>query len=263
MNSAVQTNKRNVIFFLCANTNEIKIHIFERLKEQISKVDNIDLYIAIDEDNEGEIDKLNHDKIIYFSYNDYSQYKLFRKCVDHRAEITYVGNTIYPFIDFCVSHPQYDNYMFYEDDIIYTDNICSLFEESEDCDIITPYEITPITMGWWWGLRSYTLTPPFYSLSMCYNCMLNCYIISKKTAELLNERLLSQEWLAHHEMIVATEIVANNLVHKLFSNANECYIFAFNNDLTEFLNHNNHIVKGTFYHPIKELWQLEQIINNV
>ena len=248
----------NAIFFLCANVNEIKIRIFERLKEQVSKVENVDLYIAIDEENKGEIDRVNHDKIVFFNYHKYKQYNLYRIRKDRRAKITYIGNTIYPFIDFCINHLQYDRYMFYEDDMIYTGDISKLFNQCEGYDIVLQQEIKPAEAHWPWIMQEYNKLATGYFYSNTYNAMTNLYIVSKDCALFLHNRLLQKEWFAHHELIMATEIVSNDKKWKCFSGNNAVFIYDY--ELGNYLS-TEQVQKDTFYHPVKWPEQYENIMN--
>lgn len=122
------------------------------------------------------------------------KYPLFKAFKD------YVGNSIFPIIEFSKTH-DYDKYIVSEWDVRFTGHHQLLVDVANNYDVVL--QETPVSCDdWCWDY--YTKVP----ISNKVHCLLNWYSISKTCLEEI-EKCYKYGWYGHYECIVPT-IMSNN-----------------------------------------------------
>lgn len=258
---------RKCIFVLVSGINEVKLAILNRMYEQ-AKNSDIDIWLGIDVMNKGDLfnevkDKFN---IYEFDYTtSFPQYNLFRIVkpdICKKSKIYYNGNCIYPFMDFSTKH-DYDYYMFYEDDLLYTGNIIELYNKlvNDPHEFYTHVRYSKEPKRWTWTFECKHITDPSYT--QYWSHLFTIYMAPKKTLQKINEVLLSKKWYWHHEGILATITRDMDLfyIEKILDKSNVTFrIDWFDDKMKEF---NNGISSNSLFHPIKKMETYTSIVDRI
>lgn len=110
---------------------------------------------------------------------------------------TYVGNSIFPIIEFSKRH-QYDKYIISEWDTRFTGNHRELVNFVKNYDVVLQEHYHTCDDWYWNGFTKCSTTP--------VHCLLQWYSISKSCLEYI-EKCYNDGWYGHYETIVPTAAV--------------------------------------------------------
>ena len=245
---------RKCICILCKNFDGPIKYIIERLYNQTSNTD-IDLWIMLDENNCKET--INNVNIWKFNWgNLFGIYNLNKYEFDKQR--FYVGNCVQPLIEFSRIY-DYDYYMFYENDMIYTDNIYELYNEltNEKYDAYFPEEFirysNDLVQPWIDCKNIVTKYPQDITIRNIYHHILNLYILSKESTNILYDELITKRWYGHHEWVIPSILKYYNMNINIFRNKlNDCCQYYKKYDLEYFINKCGPL-HNSIYHPIKDI----------
>ena len=190
---------------VCFLTTELKSQnsIVNFIKNSLNNVLNIKnfykqyhLYTLFETNNINSIE----DNIIPFNFKQLRE----KYNIKHKYIQNFRGVCHLPLFYLYDLHPEYDYYIFYEDDLLYTN---FLFENNINPFNNIPFEYYDITFtynrifnpNWYWVKNvSYNLPKEWTP----YEGLLNCYIISNKALKDLKEFCCNGKWYGHHELMV-------------------------------------------------------------
>ena len=135
---------------------------------------DIDVYLYV---NTEQTDYYTFGNTCYFSYRYLkAKYKYDAVYSDSRP---YYGLMNLPLLDLYKSHPEYDNYIFYEDDLLYqgTENLFSMFDYSKD---ITFQSDRHLGYGWHWYNNCNNYSPADKKTYLPYHGLLNIFVVSSR-----------------------------------------------------------------------------------
>lgn len=249
---------------ICFLTNENKdLTIPNYIYEKLNKVtknnsNNYDIYRLLN------VNQYSHRKYNNLTY-EFTWEDLRKKYnhVDKWFYKEYMGVCDLPLFYLQENQPDYDYYIFYEDDLYFTGFNKNLnpFEKIyiKDYDIIFSYPRKYRESWYWCSKYAYNLPNGWIP----YEGLLNCYIISNKALKDLKEFCCNGEWHGHHELVVNSFFYNQKDKYKI-GNINNYYktrIFLNDIELKIYLRNNNIITENIFLHPIKENNMLTKVKN--
>jgi len=176
--------------------NYIKTKLSECINNDINSNKKYELYTLLETDKNNLID--NH--TISFKFDELKK----KYNVDFFMFKEFMGICHLPLFYFYDLHPEYDYYIFYEDDLLYTN---FLFENNinpfniisfENYDMMFMYNRIN-NPEWFWQLNCEYNIPKKWTP---YEGLLNCYIISNKTLKELKDFCANSKWYGHHELLI-------------------------------------------------------------
>ncbi len=221
----------------------------ETLINHINSYKEHQINIYIYNNNEELNNIIYHNNYCEFSFeNLQKKLNYIHKFDDH---FTYIGNCQLPLIDLYINHPEYDRFIFYEDDVAYlgNENMFKLFDFNND---IIFSNTRCYNKDWCWytntSLHNLNL-PPFSEL-------LNIYSLQPDVIKSIYDFMLHGKF-GHHEYLINSFIMANYKSN----NWSIAYLEG-NNDFKVFY-HDLNFTSTQFIHPIKNIKDLENYYKNI
>lgn len=224
-------------------------HLLNHIKGQTKH--SVDLYKYINNEN---IDYEVNDNEITFSY-DYitKQFNYSFRLKNGNSPVGDLsGLQIFPLLDLMKKHPEYDYYMFYEDDVLLnTDK--NLFDNLDFTNKIILQNERIYNDLWWW-YRGYKLNNVLHYLDP-YSGLLNIYLVSKDILIYFIYTILNRGYYGHHELLF------NGFVMKFYQNKISYLSDIYNLKCTVYdyqLDNESHEIT----HPVKTKEQYDKLISN-
>ena len=228
-------------------TNPAVLTIYNKVVKMCNECD-IDLYLYVNnEDVEYEV----FDNTIYFSYDYLKQKYNYNITFLHHKPFHGLMNL--PLIDLYRNHNEYDNYIFYEDDVLYQGdkNLFTLFDYSYDMVFQDERQYNVI---WYWYLNMNNYYGNIKNEYLPYSGLLNIFAVSNKFLNEYYNFLKETGLMAFHEYSINSFTINR-------ANKNILTYTALPNSLSKNMEYKSDLLKhGNHYnivHPIKTLKDLK------
>ena len=235
-------------------SKEIYKNLSKAIKDNPNNENEYDIYVL------SNVDKLpkNRDSKTYpFTWDQLREkynyiHKVFYK--------DYMGVCHLPLFYLQDNQPDYDYYIFYEDDLYFTGFKDGLnpFDKyvSGGFDMVFAYGRIYNPAWYWVSQFAYRLPEGWYG----FEGLLNCYIISNKALKDLKEFCCDGKWFGHHELLVNSFFKNQPDKYKVTSLNHDfdSRIFLDKDDLLIYLKRNEKD-ENTFLHPIKTVDLLKMV----
>lgn len=209
------------------------------MKEDLSKIDKYDITCFY----------LNTSGDINYKYLK-NKYRLFQ-CPHHRGNDSniYVGNSIWPIVEFYKRYPNFDKYIIQEYDTNFVGDYSTLFEKIpfENYDCIFQEKPVICSSSWYWDQYS----------DMCikkYHCLLQWYCIDRKLLDYFEKMYILNNYKGHYECLLPSIIIDGNFrigyLNDYFDIIMDYSKSDFYNKFAKYITAKN-ALKDVFLHPIK------------
>lgn len=239
-------------------SNEIYKSLENVVKNNSNNKHTYDIFRVINDNNQRE----DEDNTYYFTWEQ------LRKKYNHENRVfykDYMGVCHLPLFYIKEKQPNYDYYIFYEDDLYFTgfDNNINPFDQFpiSDFDIIFTYGRSYNPNWFWISKFKHNLPEGWYG----FEGLLNCYIISNKSLEDLQKFCCDGQWYGHHELMINAFFENQKNIYRVGS-LNRTFksrIFLEANDLVIYLMKYDENIENTFIHPIKNIDMLTKVKMNI
>lgn len=230
------------LFLTCKNsTNKVVMENYSNVARMCAQ-SNIDLYLYINDENQTYLDL---GKTCYFSYS-HLNYKFHYKYIFPERHKYYYGLMHLPLMDLYESHPEYDFYLFYEDDVFFFGDY-NIFDKIDFNKDVFFQDKRTIDEDWYWyhNYNNYSaLDRKFY---LPWSGCLHIYGMSNKTLEKYIAFIKKRKLHAHHEYSINSYVLNNNKP--------DITISYFPNDVTMNCSWDGNTLDDNCYdlmHPIKD-----------
>lgn len=223
--------------------------LIDKINEDLKDDDNVDIFVLTDRND------VHGDNIFNFSWDELrATYRLNHYNKNHKPK-DYIGNVLFSFLRFYNAYPEYNKYVFVEDDLLWTGNWKELFESiyiyTTDIDVVLPQLLPESKIKWWF----WTKKCKYYVNNLKkYGGMLQLYALSGKAIKFLDDELKKKVCFGHFELLANTLLINNQDLTKFYFKKT----IPINDIYVDFIELKRHLINKKFqpnhlYHPIKSL----------